>query len=141
MSKCKDHLQIIRGLSISIYPSLTRAMLISVSSLLLWGFYLALVSANPGATFDLLGYLSPSDVMNMVLRIFMFWKSPILQDLLKMYPIHLVLPGVSQTQGIQTSPQFHLMRKAHWRLERFSTRTHIFNLCFCTKLTSVLPRF
>ena len=45
--------------------------------------------------------LSSYDEMTQTLRILMFWKTPVLQDLMKMYNLRIALPGVVQTQRIQ----------------------------------------
>ena len=37
------------------------------------------------------------------------WNQQVLQDLIKMYSLHILPPGVAKTQRIQAGPQSHLV--------------------------------
>ena len=84
--------------------------------------------------------LSSPGVMSLTLRILRFWKIPVLQILIKMFPLHIPPPEVVQTQRIQASLQSQLVRKALWRIQQ-SLMTHICYQCSCTILVFMLPKF
>ena len=78
--------------------------------------------------FDPLGCISSSGVMNQTLQIIRFWKTSVLQNLVKKYAISIPPPGLVQTRGIQAYPQSHLMCRLN---ERFSGYLREFACAIC----------
>ena len=108
---------------------------------LLWEFYLALVSAWLGLNFFLLRCLLPLDVMTLKLQILRIWKALILQDLVKMYPLHFSYQKVVLYTRIQVKIPSHLVRKACWMVQFSPPMAHMYYLYFCTTLTFVLLKY
>ena len=79
-------------------------------------------------------YLSSPGVMSRSLQILRFWKTSILQDLVKIYSLRFSYPGVVQRQGIQIRTLPYLACKARWMVQRSHSRAHMCYSCFCTIL-------
>ena len=126
------YLQGTQSLGIPIHPSLNWTGPIFPTSFI--GRILPSSRLSLAWPLNLRIYLSSPGVMSRSLQILRFWKTSILQDLVKIYSLRFSYPGVVQRRGIQIRTLPYLACKARWMVQRSHSRAHMCYPCFCTIL-------
>ena len=90
--------RLLRGLGVSIHSSLYLNRIYLLFTSLIGRILYSSHSARIGLIFYSLGWLSPLGVMTEALHILRFWKIPILQDLVKMYPLYFFIQEWSRSR-------------------------------------------